>query len=227
MLSVPDKPDDGNSNRAERSHRGVGADAQPFAGSARNPYPVCRYGVTSIRTDEGNDMACHRYGVVSDTHGLLREELVRSLRDVEGIIHAGDVDAPDLLERLDALAPVTAVRGNMDVRGPLARLPRTEALKIGQAWVYVLHDLQRLDLDPAAAGFQAVISGHTHRPARATKNGVIYLNPGSAGPQRFTLPVSMAILEVSGGRIHTRFIRLEAESLPSRSHPRSGVPSME
>jgi len=161
-----------------------------------------------MRPGKKSDALPHRFGVVSDTHGLLRGELAQSLRGVDGIIHAGDVDTPDLLDRLRGLAPVTAVRGNMDTRGCLARLPETEVMRIGRVWVYVLHDLQRLDLDAAAGGFQVVISGHSHRPAQVKKNGVLYLNPGSAGPQRFNLPPSMAILEVTGSRIRTRFITL-------------------
>lgn len=161
-----------------------------------------------MRRSAMKDRANRRFGIVSDTHGLLREEVLETLGSVDGIVHAGDVDTPEVLDRLRSLAPVTAVRGNMDARGPLARLPETEALRIGPVWVYVLHDLERLDVSPAAAGFGVVISGHTHRPSRETRDGVLYLNPGSAGPRRFALPVTLAILEVSDDRVNTRFVTL-------------------
>ncbi len=160
-----------------------------------------------IPTEE-NDKKRYRFGVVSDTHGLLRDELRQALQGVDGIIHAGDVGSPELLRQLRCLAPVTAVRGNMDAEAAFRELSWTETLKIGAVWVYVLHDLQGLDLDPVAGGFQVVISGHSHRPAREVRQGVMFLNPGSAGPRRFTLPVSMALLEVSGKRVNARIVTL-------------------
>lgn len=152
----------------------------------------------------------HRIGVISDTHGLLRPEAVRELRGCERIVHAGDVGDPAILEELRRIAPVAAVRGNVD-RGSWAEaLPETEVVEVGEAVLYVLHDLARLDLDPTAAGFAAVITGHTHQPKTEERGGVFYLNPGSAGPRRFRLPVTVARLSVSGGRVTAEIVELEA-----------------
>ena len=151
----------------------------------------------------------HRIGVVSDTHGLVRPELLEALSGVEMIIHAGDVGGAQVLEVLRAQAPVVAVRGNMD-GGPWARgLREAEVVEMGRVLLYVLHDAQEIDLDPAAAGFRAVISGHTHRPALSRRNGVLFLNPGSAGPRRFRLPVSAAILHLGGESLQAELIDLE------------------
>jgi uncharacterized protein len=137
-----------------------------------------------------------RIGLISDTHGLLREKAVRALRGSELIIHAGDVGAPEILEALRALAPVVAVRGNVD-RGEWAmQLPVTAVAEAGSARIYVLHDVHELDLNPAAAGFGAVISGHSHKLGSSERGGVMYINPGSAGPRRFQLPVTVARLDV-------------------------------
>jgi hypothetical protein len=147
-------------------------------------------------------------GVISDTHGLLRPEALQALAGVDLIVHAGDIGSPDVLTRLATLAPVTAVRGNND-RGPWAEaLPETELLEVARASLFVLHDLGRLDLDPGAAGFHAVISGHSHVPQTAVRNGVLYLNPGSAGPRRFRLPVAVARLTVDGPRLAARIVTL-------------------
>ncbi|MBI4644068.1 MAG: metallophosphoesterase family protein [Deltaproteobacteria bacterium] len=149
-----------------------------------------------------------RIGVISDTHGLLRPQAVAALKGVSLIIHAGDIGAPEILEHLGRIAPVRAVRGNTD-RGEWARaLPLTEVVDAGGVHIYVLHDLHTLDLDPKAAGFAAVIFGHSHRPHLEGKNGVLFLNPGSAGPRRFTLPVSLAYLKVQGKSLHTEFVPL-------------------
>ncbi|MFW6200091.1 MAG: metallophosphoesterase family protein, partial [Gemmatimonadota bacterium] len=135
-------------------------------------------------------------GVISDTHGLLRDSALDALEGVDRIIHAGDVDEAWILERLAEVAPVSAVRGNVD-RGPWAAdLPRTEVVEVGDRLLYVLHDPDRLDLDPAAAGFDAVIHGHTHDPRNETADGVLYLNPGSAGRYRRGHPVTLALLRV-------------------------------
>ncbi|MGA9507508.1 MAG: metallophosphoesterase family protein [Candidatus Sulfotelmatobacter sp.] len=140
-------------------------------------------------------------GVISDTHGLLRAEAIEALRGSDHIIHAGDVGAPDILDNLGAIAPVTAVRGNVD-KGPWAeRLPVAEVFEVRGLSIYVLHDLAQLDLKPKAAGFSAVISGHTHVPKQEMRDGVLYLNPGSAGPRRFKLPVSIGKLVVENGRV--------------------------
>ncbi|MGB8992949.1 MAG: metallophosphoesterase family protein [Desulfobaccales bacterium] len=147
-------------------------------------------------------------GVISDTHGLLRPGAVKALKGVELIIHAGDIGAPKVLAGLERLAPVHAVRGNID-RGDWARnLPLTRVVEVGGVLLYVLHELFTLDLDPAAAGFAAVIYGHTHSPHLERKNGVLYLNPGSAGPRRFTLPVSVALLRVQNNGLISEFIEL-------------------
>ena len=137
-------------------------------------------------------------GVISDTHGLLRPEAVKALRGSDFIIHAGDIGDPTILDKLAKIAPVTAVRGNVD-RDPWAqKIPETNVLEVEGVSIYVLHDLQQLDLKPEAAGFAAVVSGHSHIPKQETKKGVLYFNPGSAGPRRFRLPVSMGRLLVEG-----------------------------
>jgi uncharacterized protein len=138
-----------------------------------------------------------RIGVISDTHGLLRPEVVDALQGVEQIIHAGDVGKLEIVDRLQEIAPLTVVQGNVD-RGELAAaLSKTELLSINNVDIYILHDLNELDLDPAAARFRVVVSGHTHQPLQYERNGVWYLNPGSVGPKRFKLPVSMAYLHIA------------------------------
>jgi putative phosphoesterase len=135
----------------------------------------------------------NRIGLISDTHGLLRPEAVHALEGSELIIHAGDVGMPDVLEALKQLAPVVAVRGNVD-RGPWAdALPLTAVVEPG---IYVLHDVKELDLDPAAKGYRMVVSGHSHKPSQTERAGVLYVNPGAAGPRRFRLPVTLARLDV-------------------------------
>jgi hypothetical protein len=147
-------------------------------------------------------------GVISDTHGLLRPEVIVALKDVRLIVHAGDVGGPDILERLRAIAPTVAVRGNVDTAPWAAALPPTEVVEVGGLQLYVLHNLSDLDLDPNAAGFAAVISGHTHRPLAEWRDDVLYLNPGSAGPRRFTLPIALARLEVTGARLSHEIVEL-------------------
>ena len=149
-----------------------------------------------------------RIGVISDTHGLLRPQAVAALKGVELIIHAGDIGEPGILEALERIAPVQAVRGNTD-RGEWARkLPLTQVVEVGEVQLYVLHEIFTLDLEPQAAGFAGVLFGHSHRPHLERKNGVLYLNPGSAGPRRFTLPVTLAYLEVQGRTLHPEFVPL-------------------
>jgi putative phosphoesterase len=153
-------------------------------------------------------MSTHLIGVISDTHGLLRPQTVKVLRGVELIIHAGDLGGPEVLAALERLAPVQAVRGNVD-RGEWAQaLPLTRVVEVGNLKLYVLHELFALDLDPAAAGLAGVIFGHSHRPHEERRDGVFYLNPGSAGPRRFTLPVTLARLTVEGNGLASEFIRL-------------------
>lgn len=150
----------------------------------------------------------HQIGVISDTHGLLRPEAVEAFKGSSLIIHAGDVGKPDVLEELKHIAPVVAVRGNVDTAPWCQSLPLTEAVEVGQNWIYVLHEVSRLDIDPGAAGFGCVIFGHSHQPSIETQNGVIFLNPGSAGPRRFHLPVSVAIIEVKGNIFKPQLIEL-------------------
>ena len=140
-------------------------------------------------------------GVISDTHGLLRPEALAALRGSQHIIHAGDVGAPEILDKLATIAPYTAVRGNVDKGAWERNLPETEVVEIGGISIYVLHDLARLDLKPEAAGFNVVISGHSHIPRQEERNGVLYLNSGSAGPRRFNLPIGVGKLAIQGGRV--------------------------
>ena len=147
-------------------------------------------------------------GVISDTHGLLRSEAIEALRGSDHIIHAGDVGAPEILDQLRAIAPLTAVRGNIDKSAWARKLPENEVLEIAGISIYVLHDLAMLDLKPEAAGFGVVISGHSHIPRQETHAGVLYFNPGSAGPQRFKLPVSVGRLILRGGNLRGELVNL-------------------
>jgi putative phosphoesterase len=148
-------------------------------------------------------------GVISDTHGLLRPEAIEALRGSEHILHAGDIGESEILEELEAIAPVTATRGNVD-QAPWARkLPETEVVELGGVSIYMMHDLGKLDLKPQAAGFRVVISGHSHVPKQETRNGVLYFNPGSAGPRRFKLPVTMGRLFIeNNGDVRGEIIRI-------------------
>jgi putative phosphoesterase len=154
-------------------------------------------------------MSEHLIGVISDTHGLLRPKAASALSGVELIIHAGDIGNPQILEALTRIAPVHAVRGNTDRADWAADLPHTRVVEVGGVLIYVLHELFTLDLDPAAAGFAAVIFGHSHSPHMERKNGVFYLNPGSAGPRRFTLPVTISLLHIEKNSLRVEFIELE------------------
>ena len=147
-------------------------------------------------------------GVISDTHGLLRPAAIEALRGVEHILHAGDVGDASILDSLRSVAPVTAIRGNVDVGGPCSHLPATEVVTLHRHTFYMLHDRQALDLDPAAAGFSAVISGHSHKPLLEWRHGVLYMNPGSAGPRRFSLPVSIGLLTIGADGLQPRLVTL-------------------
>jgi putative phosphoesterase len=136
-------------------------------------------------------------GIISDTHSLLRPEAIKRLAGVDHIIHAGDIGAPEVIKGLQRIAPITAVRGNIDAGEWAKNYPDTELVVLGGRTLYVLHNLNEIKLDPAASGFDVVISGHSHRPKIETKNGVLYVNPGSAGPRRFKLPIAVATLEFS------------------------------
>jgi putative phosphoesterase len=151
-------------------------------------------------------------GVISDTHGLLRPEALAALRGSNCIIHAGDVGSPEILERLSATAPITAVRGNIDKPAWARKLPGTEVLELAGVSIYILHDLAKLDLKPKAAGFAVVVSGHTHVPKQETRDGVLYFNPGSAGPRRFKLPVSIGKLIVENGSVRGELLTLLAHN---------------
>jgi uncharacterized protein len=147
-------------------------------------------------------------GVISDTHGLLRPQALRALEESDLIIHAGDVGKPEILEELKRLAPVFAVRGNVDTEPWAQALPETEVIETNSVTIYVLHDVHALDLDPAAAGFQIIVSGHSHQPGRTERGGVLFLNPGSAGPRRFDLPVTLALLHLNSSPWKIDFVDL-------------------
>jgi putative phosphoesterase len=148
-------------------------------------------------------------GVISDTHGLLRPEAVEALRGSDRILHAGDVGAPAILEALAQIAPVTAVRGNVDTQPWAHSLPKAEVVEAGNVSIYILHDLGQLDVKPKAAGFRVVVYGHSHKPKIEEKNGVLYFNPGSAGPRRFHLPVSVGRLTIGAGKVRAELVELE------------------
>ena len=150
-----------------------------------------------------------RIGVISDTHGLVRPEALRALAGADLIVHAGDVGGPEVLEALRAVAPVVAVRGNNDRGAWAAALPETDVVETDGRSLYVLHDLKELDLDPRAAGFDAVIAGHSHQPRIDRRDGVLYLNPGSAGPRRFRLPIAVAWLSVEPAGLAAEIVPLD------------------
>jgi uncharacterized protein len=147
-------------------------------------------------------------GVISDTHGLVRPQAVAALAGSDLIIHAGDVGKPEVLERLGELASLFVVRGNIDTGSWAARLPLTQRVEVGALRLFVLHEIAQLDIDPASAGFAAVVFGHSHRPSIETRGGVLFLNPGSAGPRRFKLPVTVARVRVSDRQIRPEIVHL-------------------
>jgi putative phosphoesterase len=147
-------------------------------------------------------------GVISDTHSLLRPQAMHALKGSDLIIHAGDVGDPKILDSLKTLAPVFPVRGNVDTEAWAQGLPETEIIETSSAMIYVLHDLHALDLNPAAAGFQVVVSGHSHKPGQTERDGILFLNPGSAGPRRFDLPVTVARIDLSQKPWNVTFINL-------------------
>ncbi|MGA3135857.1 MAG: metallophosphoesterase family protein [Terracidiphilus sp.] len=150
-----------------------------------------------------------RIGVISDTHGLLRPEVAPALAGVERILHLGDVGRPSVLKALEKIAPVTAVRGNIDRTGPCSKLPETEVLLLEGRYIYMLHDLNTLHLDPSAGKFAAVLFGHTHVPNFYRRKGVLYFNPGSCGPRRFDLPVTVGLLTIGeNGALEAKIIPL-------------------
>jgi putative phosphoesterase len=147
-------------------------------------------------------------GVISDTHGLLRPEAIAALNGSDHILHAGDVGDAGILERLRAIAPLTAIRGNVDVCGVCGALPATEAVDLGGCLFYLVHSIQDLDIQPPAAGVAVVVYGHSHHAELQERQGVMYLNPGSAGPRRFDLQVSLAKVTVVGGKVDARILEL-------------------
>ena len=148
-------------------------------------------------------------GVISDTHGLMRPEALAALAGSDLIIHAGDIGSPEVVTALEHIAPVHAIRGNVDRADWALRFSETLAVEAGGLWLWVLHDVKTLDLDPSTAGFAAVISGHSHKPSEERKKGVLYLNPGSAGPRRFRLPVSLARLMIDNREPRVEMIELQ------------------
>jgi putative phosphoesterase len=150
-----------------------------------------------------------RIGIISDTHGLLRPEALKTLQGAEHILHAGDVGDPAILDALRAIAPVTAIRGNIDEGGPCNHLPPTELVELGGRSIYMLHDVKRLDLNPGGAGIAAVVFGHSHKPLVEWRRSVLFLNPGSAGPRRFELPVTLAWLKIEANEVGARIVHLD------------------
>jgi uncharacterized protein len=148
-------------------------------------------------------------GVLSDTHGLLRPQVLEALAGVEHILHAGDVGDIRILDKLREIAPVTAIRGNVDTVGPCAELPATEAIELGGHFLYMVHSIEDLDLNPRAAKIQVVISGHSHKPSITQRDGVLYLNPGSMGPRRFSLPISLALLHLKSESVRAEIVEFE------------------
>lgn len=147
-------------------------------------------------------------GAISDTHGLVRPEVKEILKGVDSILHAGDIGKPQVLEDLKAIAPVIAVRGNNDKGQWAEAIPERRIFEAGAVSIYILHDVKELDIDPAVAGFKVVVSGHSHRPSMQESGGVLFVNPGSAGPRRFKLPVSVALLKVISGRVNVQLVDL-------------------
>jgi uncharacterized protein len=150
-------------------------------------------------------------GLISDTHGLLRSAAIEALRGSELIIHAGDVGKPEILVELRHLAPVIAVKGNIDTGAWASELPETARVEAGPATIYVLHDVHALDVDPAAAGIEIVVSGHSHQPGSTERSGVLYINPGSAGPRRFRLPITVARVDLAAAPFQVTFVDVSGD----------------
>jgi len=150
----------------------------------------------------------HVIGLISDTHGLIRSEALEALNGVELIIHAGDIGKPEVIAALKAIAPVVAIKGNNDIGNWARPLPDTKLVKSGDTQLYVIHNVKDLDCDPVARGYQAVVSGHSHKPSVATRDGVLFVNPGSAGPRRFKLPIAVGKLFIEHNRVSAEIIEL-------------------
>src|SRR5262245_36997036 len=211
-MPSPSSIDTGRRRSRRITHSGPATPASPStSGPASAPTAASRLSTSSDGPATLSSMAAERrVGLVSDTHGLVRPEALEALRGVELIVHAGDVGAAAVLERLAEVAPVAAIRGNND-RGPWAdALPETRVVEVGDALLYVVHDVGELELDPVAAGFHVVVSGHSHRPRVERRGGVLFVNPGSIGPRRFSLPIALAQLRVSGIAAEASIVELPA-----------------
>jgi putative phosphoesterase len=149
-----------------------------------------------------------RVGLISDTHGLLRPEARAFARDCDYLIHGGDIGSAAILDQLSALAPLTAVKGNNDRQAWAAHLPQTELIRVGGVFIYIIHDISELDIEPLAAGAQVIVSGHSHKPSIEFRDGILYVNPGSCGPRRFNLPLSVGEIRVEGTKVRARTIEL-------------------
>ncbi len=160
-----------------------------------------------------------RIGLISDTHGLLRPEALAFLQGSDFIVHGGDIGSPDILEQLGRIAPVTAVRGNNDREEWAMQVPETDFLQVGDLFLYALHDLALLDIDPAAANVRVVVSGHSHKPLVEERNGVLFVNPGSAGPRRFSLPISAGELIVNGQQVSARIEQFDVAAQAGAARP--------
>jgi putative phosphoesterase len=163
-----------------------------------------------------------RLGIISDTHGLLRPEAAAFLQGCDRILHGGDIGSTEVLTRLSTLAPVTAVRGNNDQGAWAEVIPETELFEFSGIYIYTIHDLSLLDIDPSTAGIQVVVSGHSHKPLIEQRDGIVFVNPGSAGPRRFKLPISVAELLVEGGAVSARVVELNIDGAtrePGRARP--------
>ena len=166
----------------------------------------------------------YRVGLISDTHGSLRPEALAALAGSDFIVHAGDIGNASILERLSVIAPVTAVRGNNDHGGWAERLPHTNRLDVGNVRILVIHALAELDCDPLAEDIRVVVSGHSHRPCIEHRNGVLYVNPGSAGPRRFRLPIAIATLSIAGERVDAEIVALDAKAAAPTRASRTAEP---
>jgi putative phosphoesterase len=158
------------------------------------------------RSERKSDI--HVIGLISDTHGLIRPEALEALKGVELIIHAGDIGKPEVIAALKSIAPVLAIKGNNDIGNWARPLPDTKLVKSGDTQLYVIHNVKDLDCDPVARGYQAVVSGHSHKPSVATRDGVLFVNPGSAGPRRFKLPIAVGKLFIEHNRVSAEIIEL-------------------
>ena len=163
-----------------------------------------------LRTQTKKNTNLHVIGLISDTHGLIRPQALAALEGVERIIHAGDIGKLEVVVALKAIAPVAAVKGTIDSGAWAKRLPNTKLIQVGRTRLFIIHNIKELDRDPVARGYQVVISGHSHKPSVATRDGVLFVNPGSAGPRRFKLPIAVGKLFIDDNRVNAEIIELPA-----------------